>query len=318
MDKLTLVLPCYNEEEILESSIEKLKELLSMLTRKNKISPSSDMLFVDDGSKDKTWKIIEGNHFRDKRVKGLKLAGNVGHQNALWAGLMAAKENADILITIDADLQDDINVIEEMIDKFHEGKQIVYGVKKQRKADSFIKRFTAQSFYKLMELFGVDTVYNHADFRLLGKIVADVLEQYKERNLFIRGIIPSLGFESDYVYEEIREREAGKSKYSLKKMLTLATNGITSFSTKPLALIGIIGLIMVLLSIILTIQALVAYFSGEVIPGWTSLTLSIWFIGGTLHISLGIIGEYIGKQYIESKGRPRYIIEKRLTDEAED
>ena len=312
MKKLVIVLPCYNEEEVLEISIGRLIPLLNTLKKKNKITEDSFLLFVNDGSRDKTWEIIEKNYELCQEVNGIKLAKNVGHQNALWAGMMTAKEYADVVITIDADLQDDITVIEEMIDKYLNGKQIVYGVKQKRKVDSFAKRITAEGYYKLMEALGVKTVYNHADFRLLSKEALEALAEYKESNLYIRGIIPLLGFETDCVYEEIKEREAGKSKYSLKKMVNLAVNGITSFSIKPLSAITYLGAIAIFVSMIFLIVFLVQGFSGKTISEWNLLSASIWFVGGVQLLSLGIVGQYIGKIYTEVKGRPRYYKEKEL------
>ena len=318
MDTLALVLPCYNEEEVLELTIRKLRVLLTDLIQKGKVSQNSYMIFINDGSKDTTWEIIKQNHLQYKYVNGIKLAGNVGHQNALWSGIMTAKETADIIVTIDADLQDDINLIECMIDKYHSGKEIVYGIKKKRKADPFIKRVSAKGFYKLMNILGVKTIYNHADFRLMGKASVEALSQFKERNLFLRGIIPMLGFEADYIYEEIKERPAGKSKYSLKKMLYLALNGITSFSIKPLTIIGLLGALIVLLCLILIVQAFISHLLGKTVTGWTSIVISIWFVSGVHLISLGIIGEYIGKLYIEVKERPIYIVEESLIHKYEE
>ena len=310
--RLAIVVPCYNEEEVLELTIEKLNTLLNNLVKKGKVDKSSFLMFVNDGSRDYTWEKIEKGYLKYECVNGLKLASNSGHQNAIWAGLMSGKEISDACITIDADLQDDLNIIEEMIDKYLEGKEIVYGVKKKRQVDSWGKRVSAEGFYKFMNLLGVKTVYNHADFRLLGKEAVNALAEYKERNLFLRGLVPLLGFETACVYEEIKEREAGKSKYSLKKMISFAVDGITSFSIKPISAIGYLGMIIVLLCIIMAIQAIFAYLSGHTVAGWTSLTLSIWFIGGVQLISLGVIGQYIGKIYVEVKERPRYYVEKSL------
>ncbi len=312
MERLALILPCFNEDEIIEVTTEKLLALMKDLIERKKISGDSYILFVNDGSKDNTWKLIEKNYLNSNYINGIKLSRNVGHQKALWAGLMTAKENADIMITMDADLQDDINVVEEMIDKYYDGNQIVYGVKRKRLADSWAKRISAESFYKFMNLLGVKTIYNHADFRLMSKTAVQALSQYKERNLFLRGIVPLLGFKTECVYEELREREAGKSKYSLKKMLNLAIDGITSFSIKPLSLIGWLGGIIVFFSIIMIIQAIAAHFMGDTVAGWTSIVISIWFIGGVQLISLGIVGEYIGRLYIETKERPLYFIEQIL------
>lgn len=311
MDKLAIVVPCYNEEPMLKLSSEALRNVLTDLIGKKKISDDSFILFVNDGSKDKTWALIEEEHeLYPSMVKGVKLAGNVGHQYALTAGLITAKDMSDVTISIDADLQDDVDVIEEMIDKFHEGKDIVYGVRKKRKTDSFFKRTTAQGFYKFMKWMGAKTVYNHADFRLMSKRAVEQYSKYEESNLFIRGIVPLIGYESDCVYYDRKERVAGESKYPLKKMIALAFNGISSLSVKPITMITGLGLIIILLSIAAAIYALVSYCMGITTPGWTSLILSIWFIGGVQLFCIGLIGQYIGKIYLEVKHRPRYNIEK--------
>lgn len=317
MDRLALVVPCYNEEEVLEISAKELKRVLNDLIQKGKIAEDSFVLFVNDGSRDKTWELIEKEHSKSKMICGLKLAGNVGHQFALTAGLLAAKDMSDITISIDADLQDDTAVIEEMVDKYHEGKDIVYGVRNDRKKDSWFKRTTAQGFYKVMAVMGVKTVYNHADFRLMSKRAVEQFSKYEETNLFLRGMMPLIGYETDCVYYERKERVAGESKYPLKKMLALAWNGITSFSVKPISLITVLGFIILFLSVCALIYALVSYFCGRVVPGWTSLILSIWFLGGVQLIAIGLIGQYIGKIYIEVKHRPRYNVETLLTHEGE-
>lgn len=313
MDRLALVVPCYNEEAVLEISAKELKRVLSDLIAKNKIAKDSFVLFVNDGSKDRTWELIEKECGESPMICGLKLAGNVGHQFALTAGLLAAKDMSDVTISIDADLQDDTAVIEEMIDKFHEGKDIVYGVRNDRKHDSFFKRTTAQGFYKVMAAMGVKTVYNHADFRLMSKRAVEQFSKYEETNLFLRGMMPLIGYETDNVYYERKERVAGESKYPLKKMLALAWNGITSFSVKPISLITALGFVIMILSIFAAVYAFASYFLGTVEPGWTSLILSIWFLGGLQLIAIGLIGQYIGKIYIEVKHRPRYNVEKLLT-----
>ncbi|MCR5117006.1 MAG: glycosyltransferase family 2 protein [Lachnospiraceae bacterium] len=315
MDKLAIVVPCYNEEPMLKLSSEALRGVLDDLIKKKKISEDSFVLFVNDGSKDKTWDLIEEEHaLYPSMIKGVKLAGNVGHQFALTAGLLTAKDMSDVTISIDADLQDDVSVIEEMIDKFHEGKDIVYGVRKKRKTDTFFKRTTAQAFYKFMKLMGAKTVYNHADFRLMSKRAVDQYAKYEESNLFIRGIVPLIGYETDCVYYDRKERVAGESKYPLKKMIALAFNGISSLSVKPITMITGLGMIIILLSICAAIYALVSYINGNTAPGWTSLILSIWFIGGVQLLCIGLIGQYIGKIYLEVKHRPRYNIEKILSD----
>lgn len=317
MDRLALVVPCYNEEEVLEISAKELKRVLTDLIEKKKISEDSFVLFVNDGSKDKTWELIEKEHKESNMICGLKLAGNVGHQFALTAGLIAAKDMADITVSIDADLQDDTSVIEEMIDKYHEGKDIVYGVRNDRTKDSWFKRTTAQGFYKVMDVMGVKTVYNHADFRLMSKRAVEHFSQYGETNLYLRGMMPLIGYETDCVYYERKERVAGESKYPLKKMLALAWNGITSFSVKPISMITGLGFLIIVLCILAAIYALVSYFCGNVEPGWTSLILSIWFLGGVQLIAIGMIGQYIGKIYIEVKHRPRYNVETLLTHDNE-
>lgn len=315
MDRLGIVVPCYNEEDVLKISSEALRAVLDDLVSKNKISQDSFVLFVNDGSKDKTWELISEEHKAHKQIKGLNLAKNVGHQYALTAGLMTAKDMCDVTVSIDADLQDDTSVIEEMIDKFHEGCDIVYGVRNSRKKDSFFKRTTAQGFYKLMNVMGVKTVYNHADFRLMSKRSLEAFSEYKETNLYLRGMVPLLGYKTDSVYYERKERVAGESKYPLKKMLALAFEGISSFSTKPIDMITVLGFGIVFLSIIAAVYAFVSYFMGRVEAGWTSLILSIWFLGGVQLLSIGLIGKYIGKIYTEVKHRPRYNIECVLDEE---
>jgi glycosyltransferase involved in cell wall biosynthesis len=310
MDILSIVVPCYNEEEMLPITFESLRNKLAELIEKGKISPESFLLFIDDGSKDKTWELIDNENKVHKEVKGLKLAGNVGHQFALTAGLIFAKDICDIAISIDADLQDDIDVFEEMVDKYHEGCDIVYGVRNKRKTDSIFKRVTAQGFYRVMNFFGAKTIYNHADFRLMSKRALEQFSKYSEENLYLRGIVPLIGYKTECVYYDRKVRVAGKSKYPLRKMIALAVEGITSFSVKPIRYIVLLGFISVLLSLAAFVYALVSFFLKEVEPGWTSLIVSIWFLGGVQLISIGLIGEYIGKIYMEVKRRPRYNIEK--------
>jgi len=312
MTRLAIVVPCYNEEEVFDETVKQLSGVLNDLIIKNKISKDSYMLFVDDGSKDSTWEKIEAAHFVNKLVKGLKLAGNVGHQNALLAGLMHAKSISDAAISIDADLQDDVAVIEEMVDLLDNGCDIVYGVRSKRATDTFFKRTTAQGFYKVMKAMGVKSVYNHADYRLMSKRALEGLEQFKERNLFLRGIVPTIGYKTECVYYERKERMAGESKYPFKKMMAFAFDGITSFSTKPMTFIMGLGIWMIAFAVIMGIYSLIRRFQGNVVTGWTSLFLSLWFIGGIVTFSIGLVGEYIGKIYIEVKERPRYIIEKEL------
>lgn len=317
MDRLAIVVPCYNEEEMLPLTTKELTGVLSDLITKQKIAPDSYILYVDDGSKDSTWELIRKFHEEEKKVFGLKLAGNVGHQNALTAGMLNAMEHADIMISIDADLQDDTAVMEEMVDKFHEGKDIVYGVRNDRKKDSFFKRTTAQMFYKVMAAFGVKTVYNHADYRLMSKRALQEFSKYQEINLYLRGVMPLIGYETDCVYYERKERVAGESKYPLKKMLALAWNGITSFSVKPIDFITALGGFLIFLCVIAAVYALVSYCNGHTVPGWTSLILSIWFLGGMQLVAIGMIGQYIGKIYIEVKHRPRYNVEAYLNHDNE-
>ena len=316
MDKLAIVVPCYNEEEVLKIASESLRGVLDDLINKGKIAEDSFILFVNDGSKDRTWELIEEEHAAHPvQVSGVKLAGNVGHQFALTAGLITAKDMSDVTISIDADLQDDVNAIEEMIDKFHDGNDIVYGVRKERKTDTFFKRTTAQAFYKLMSLMGVKTVYNHADFRLMSKRAVEEFSKYKETNLFLRGMMPLIGYKTDSVYYDRKERVAGESKYPLKKMLALAFNGISSFSVKPISMILGLGIIIIVCSFLALMYALISYCTGHVVAGWTSLILSIWFLGGLQLLAIGLVGQYIGKIYIEVKQRPRYNIEKILTND---
>lgn len=313
MDKLGIVVPCYNEEEVLEIASKALREVLTDLISKQKIAEDSFILFVNDGSKDRTWELIEEEHKKyPVSVLGLKLAGNVGHQFALTAGLITAKDMCDVTVSIDADLQDDVNVIEEMIDKFHAGNDIVYGVRKERKTDTFFKRVTAQGFYKVMSLMGVKTIYNHADFRLMSRRAVEQFSKYKETNLFLRGMMPLIGYQTDCVYYDRLERVAGESKYPLKKMLALAFNGISSFSVKPITMVTGLGVFILIASLCAAVYALISYFMGHVVPGWTSLILSIWFLGGVQLLSIGLVGQYIGKIYMEVKQRPRYNIEKVL------
>ncbi len=310
---LYIVVPCYNEEEVLPITVEKIDKKITRLIKENKISKDSKVMFVNDGSKDKTWDMIIDISKRNKHFTGLSLSRNRGHQNALLAGLMRARELADIIISMDADLQDDINAIDDMIDKYYEGYDIVYGVRNSRKTDSFFKRTTAQMFYKLMNAMGAECTYNHADYRLTTKRVLDALSNYKEVNLFLRGLFHCVGFSSTVVYYKRKKRAAGESKYPLKKMLGLAWNGITSFSIKPLRMIFSIGLIVLFTSFVIMIYSLIRKITGNTVDGWTFLSISIWFIGGVQTTCIGILGEYIGKIYEEAKGRPRYIIEEDLT-----
>ena len=309
---LYVVIPCYNKEEVLEETTKQLKVKMESLIKNKKISSDSKVMYVNDGSKDKTWELIQKIHNEDKLFTGITLSRNKGHQNALLAGLMTAKKYADIVISMDADLQDDINVIDKMIEKNNEGCEIVYGVRSSRKKDTWFKKTTAEGFYKFMQKMGVDIVYNHADCRLMSKRTLDDLENFSEVNLFLRGIVPLIGFKSDIVTYERNERFAGESKYPLKKMLAFAFDGITSFSIKPIKLILNCGIIFSFLSVIILIYSLIQKVLGNTVDGWTFIVCSIWLVAGIQMISLGIIGEYVGKIYSETKRRPRYIIEKEL------
>ena len=311
--KLIIVVPCYNEEEVLQETTRQLSTVLSSMEQEGTITEGK-LLYVDDGSRDATWHIIEQLSTENPRVMGLKLAHNVGHQQALWAGLeWASNAPFDAIVSIDADLQDDVQAIVEMTERFNEGTDIVYGVRKERKTDTFFKKHTAQAFYKLMQTMGGDVVYNHADFRLMSKRALQALVAHPERNLFLRGIVRSLGYPSDFVYYDRHERFAGESKYPLSKMLNFAIDGITSFSVKPLRLITTFGLLFMFVAIVIIGYALYEHLIGHTIVGWTSLLVSLWFIGGAILTAIGIIGEYIGKIYKEVKRRPRYFIEKQIT-----
>lgn len=311
---LYMVVPCYNEEEVLAETTKRLTAKLSDLIAQGKISEKSRILYVNDGSKDRTWELISRFHTEEKLVSGLNLSRNRGHQNAVLAGLMYAKDHADMAISMDADLQDDINTIGEMVDRYHDGIDVVYGVRSKRKKDSFFKRFTAEFFYKLMRRMGVEIIFNHADFRLMSKRVLVELEGYKEVNLFLRGLVPLIGFPSDQVFYEREERFAGESKYPFKKMVSFAFDGITSFSVKPIRMIMTIGLIVFLVCIGILIYSIVQYFRSETVLGWSSTMVSIWALGGLQLLAIGIVGEYIGKMYLETKGRPRFAIQDVLDD----
>ena len=312
---LYMVVPCYNEQEVLRETAAQLKTKYNELMSAGLISKDSRVVFVNDGSKDTTWSIIKELHAADPQLfSGIDLAHNSGHQNAVLAGLMTVKDLCDMCITMDADLQDDIDTIDEMVKQYYEGNQVVYGVRSARDTDTFFKKFTAESFYKFMKVMGADVVYNHADFRLMSKRVLQELANFKEVNLFLRGMVPLIGFQSTKVYYERHERLAGESKYPLKKMLAFAVNGITSFSTKPLKLITTLGIIMSIASILAFIWAFIAKIGGFTEHGWSSTMCSIWLIGGLQLFCLGIIGEYVGKIYAEVKQRPRYIIAEFLTD----
>lgn len=314
MKTLYIVIPMFNEEEVIDETTKRLRIKVNDLIKKKIISKYSKVLYVNDGSKDKTWEKITQINKEDKLFTGISLSRNKGHQNALVAGLLTARNYADVVISMDADLQDDINAIDEMLEKYHNGCDIVYGVRSARKKDTFFKKVTAEGFYKFMKLMGVDIVYNHADYRLTSKRVLDEFSNFKEVNLFLRGIFPLIGFKTDVVYYERAERFAGTSKYPLKKMLNFAWDGITSFSVKPLRFICVLGFLILFISIIIMIYAFIRKVTGNNVEGWTFITISIWFLGGLQMLSLGIVGEYIGKVYNETKQRPRYIIEENLLE----
>lgn len=313
LNRLAIVVPCYNEEEVLRDTNVTLIKLLNDLIERGVVAENSYVLYVDDGSKDATWKIIEELFEQGKLVQGLKLAGNKGHQNALYAGLMAAKEVADMTISIDADLQDDVTVIEAMLNKYALGNDIVYGVRNDRSTDSFFKRLTAEGFYRFMNLMGAKTVFNSADFRLMSKRALEELALYSEDHLFLRGIVPELGFKSDCVYYKRSPRLKGESKYPFGKMLSFAFNGITSFSVRPLTFIMYLGFAAIMIAFVAVIYSVVRHFQGQTIQGWTSLFVSIWFLGGVQLVCLGVIGQYVGKTFVEAKKRPRYYIEHHLS-----
>jgi glycosyltransferase involved in cell wall biosynthesis len=315
MDKplLAIVVPCYNEQEVLPETAKRLSDKLRQLISEQIISEKSILLFVDDGSSDGTWGLIEKFHAENPFVfSGIKLSGNRGHQNALLCGLFSVKEHVDAAVSLDADLQDDVDVIDKMIEKYCVGYEIVYGIRSNRKTDNFLKKTTAHGFYYFMRFLGADVVYNHADFRLMGKNALEALAEYGEVNLFLRGIIPLLGFKTGIEYYKRTERLAGTSKYPLKKMLQFAFEGITSFSMKPLRLITLLGILLFIVSVAMIAYFFVRYFSGHTISGWASIACSLWGIGGLILFSIGVVGEYIGKIYLETKRRPRYHVERFL------
>ncbi len=317
-DVLYIVVPCYNEEEVLPTTAKHLAKKLEKLISDKKVSNKSRVLFVNDGSRDKTWDIITALHKENPLFSGVNLSRNRGHQNALLAGLMTAKDKADVTISMDADLQDDINAVDEMLEKYYDGCDIVYGVRSTRKKDTFFKRFTAEFFYKFMRLMGAETVFNHADYRLMSKRALYDLSNYREVNLFLRGIVPMIGYKTDTVYYAREERFAGESKYPLKKMIAFALEGITSLSSKPIRFITLGGFLVSFISIIMIIYFIVRWAIGATVAGWASMVCSIWLIGGLIMLSLGVVGEYVGKIYLETKARPTYIIESVLDDEDED
>ena len=315
---LYIVVPCYNEEEVLPETSKRLKVKLEQLMEAGKISHASRVMFVNDGSKDKTWALISQLHEESPLFCGVDLTRNRGHQNALLAGLMTAKDRADMVISMDADLQDDINAVDEMIDRFYEGCDVVYGVRSARKKDTFFKRTTAEAFYRLMSAMGADTVFNHADYRLMSRRALDGLAGFKEVNLFLRGIVPMIGYRTDTVEYERGERFAGESKYPLKKMLAFALEGITSLSVKPLRMITALGFLVFAVSVVMIVYNIVRWAVGATVTGWASLSCSVWLIGGLILLALGVIGEYMGKVYMEVKERPRFLIREVLEDKDEE
>ncbi len=318
MEILYIVIPCYNEEEMLPITAKALIRKLDTLIAEEKISPLSKVMFVDDGSKDRTWELIERFHRSCDLFTGVKLSRNRGHQNALLAGLMTAKKYADIVISMDADLQDDINAIDGFLEKRAEGCEIVYGVRSSRETDTGFKRWTAESFYRLLEAMGVEITYNHADYRLMSRRTLDALEQFKEVNLFLRGMVPMVGYKSDIVTYERAARQAGESKYPLKKMLAFAVEGITSLSVKPIRFITGLGFTIFFVAIIMLIYFLIIHGMGKTVHGWTSTLMSVWALGGLQLLAIGVIGEYIGKIYLETKGRPKFLIDIDLDEEYND
>jgi len=315
---LYIVVPCYNEEEVLPETSRRLEEKLKVLISAGKVSRKSRILFVNDGSKDKTWEVIIAQCQRSPLFMGVDLSRNRGHQNALLAGLMTAKDRADAVISMDADLQDDVDAADEMVDKYLEGVDIVYGVRSSRKKDSFFKRFTAEGFYRMMNLLGAETVFNHADYRLMSKRALEGLAEFREVNLFLRGIVPMIGYRTDVVTYERGERFAGESKYPLKKMLAFAMEGVTSLSVKPLRIITALGFLIFLVSLVMIAYNIVRFATGHTVTGWASLACSLWALGGLNLLALGVVGEYIGKIYLESKDRPRFIIREVLEHEEKD
>lgn len=315
---LYLAIPCYNEQEVLPETSKRLAMKLHALMEDGVIASNSRICFINDGSQDETWPMIKQLHKSDPIFSGIKLSRNRGHQNALLCGLMTLKDYADVVISMDADLQDDIDTIDDMLDRFvNEGCDVVYGVRSARKTDTFFKRFTAEGFYRVMRMLGADIVFNHADYRLMSRRALQALAEFKEVNLFLRGLVPLVGFKSDVVYYERNERFAGESKYPLKKMLSFAWEGVTSLTTRPITYIARLGAAMFGISLLMLIYFLVRYFTGATVVGWSSLAVSIWAIGGLQLLAIGIIGEYIGKIYLESKQRPRFIVEEFLHAEKE-
>ena len=309
------MIPCYNEEDVLPETVKRLKQKFQSLIQQQVIASQSKIALVNDGSKDKTWSMIEQYCEQDSMICGINLSRNRGHQNALLAGLMTVKQYADAVISMDADLQDDINAIDEMLQKYIDGCDIVYGVRSKRKTDSFFKRVTAEGFYRVMNWLGANTVFNHADYRLMSRRALNGLEQFQEVNLFLRGIVPMIGYRTDSVFYERSERFAGESKYPFKKMIAFALEGITSLSVKPIRLITTLGFLVFLASVVMFIYILIRFFTGNTVAGWSSVAASVWLIGGLTLLAIGVVGEYIGKIYLEVKRRPRFIVEDFLHEE---
>ena len=312
MDTLKIVVPCYNEEEVLPETSKRLRQKLEDLIAQGTVTPQSRILLVNDGSKDRTWELICGLHQECELFEGIKLAHNRGHQNALLAGLMTAKESADVTISMDADLQDDINAIDRFLEEYYNGCDIVYGVRNSRETDTFFKRTTAQGFYMLMSFMGADVVYNHADYRLMSRRALEGLSQFGEVNMFLRGIVPMIGYKTATVEYSRGERFAGESKYPLSKMLNFAMDGITSLSVRPIRFITLLGFLLFSISILMLLYFLIRHFTGHTVAGWTSIAVSVWAIGGLQLLAIGVIGEYLGKIYLETKHRPKFIIETYL------
>ena len=318
MKTIYFVIPCYNEEQVLMETATRLSIKVESLINNKKINYDSKIIFVDDGSKDRTWEIIDDLSRQKGIFGGVKLSKNRGHQNALLGGILTVKNDCDAIISMDADLQDDIDAIDKFIDKYYDGCEVVYGVRSERKKDTFFKKHTAQAFYRLMSHLGVDIVYNHADYRLMSKRVIESLEEFKEVNLFLRGIVPMIGFKSDIVLYERNERFAGESKYPLKKMISFALEGITSFSVKPIRMVTTTGVIVFVTSLAMLLYCLLQWISGNTVLGWTTTVASIWAIGGIQILCIGIVGEYIGKIYMETKSRPKFIIEEYISNKEKD
>lgn len=312
---LYLVIPCFNEEEGLRNSVDQLIEKLNSLIQKKLVSDESKILLVDDGSSDKTYEIMKTLIDENTKICALKFSRNFGHQNAVFAGMMKAKDKADMIISLDADLQQDINAIDEFLEKFYNGAEIVYGIRNDRKSDGLFKKTTATLYYKGLSFLGCKIIPNHADYRLMSKRVLEALSDYKEVNLFLRGLIPLLGFKSDTVYFDVKKRDFGKSKYTLKKMMSLAIDGVTSLSVKPIRLISILGIFMVIFSIFMIVFSIIEWAKGNTVPGYATSVISIWFVGGTITLSLGVIGEYVGRIYLETKQRPRYLIDEYIEND---